>query len=419
MSEWREVALGDLIEVFDHKRIPLSSAQRSTRQGSFPYYGAQGVIDYIDDFIFDGRFILIPEDGENLRSRKLPIAYFAEGRFWVNNHAHIVRARSGVAVDRFVQAALQASDIGAYVTGAAQPKLSQANLRQIPVRLPSLEEQHVIAIILDALDDLIDNNRRRMGLLEQMVEAIYREWFVCFRYPGQESTEVIDSSLGPIPEGWKIGNVAELASAERNAVTGGPFGSRLGRKDYVDTGVPVLRGGNLRVGGGFDECELVYVSDDKADELRSSLARRGDVVVTQRGTLGQVGLIPAGSLFDRYLLSQSQMKITLDPARATAEFVYAQLRTKETTDRFIAQAMSSGVPHVNLALLRAFELVVPPIELQHQFSEAIAGPTATAWLVREENRRLAAIRDLLLPKLVSGEIDVSNLDLDALVGSAG
>lgn len=115
------------VDIFDHKRVPLSSAQRADRPGPYPYYGAQGIIDSIDDFIFDGRFILVPEDGENLRSRKLPIAYFAAGQFWVNNHAHIVKAKPDVANDRFVQSALEASNIGPFITGAAQPKLSQAN----------------------------------------------------------------------------------------------------------------------------------------------------------------------------------------------------------------------------------------------------------------------------------------------------
>ncbi|HZS59847.1 MAG TPA: restriction endonuclease subunit S, partial [Gemmatimonadaceae bacterium] len=209
MREWRPVELGDVIELFDYKRVPLSSAQRKNRKGQYPYYGAQSVIDYVDDYIFDGRYILIPEDGENLNSRKLPIAYFADGKFWVNNHAHVAKARKEVAVDRFVQSALEASDISGFITGAAQPKLSQANLLRIPLLLPELDEQRRIAAILDALDDLIENNRQRIALLEQMAQAIYREWFVHFRYLGYEDDTLVDSALGPIPDGWvasEVGN---------------------------------------------------------------------------------------------------------------------------------------------------------------------------------------------------------------------
>ena len=139
----------------------------------------------------------------------------------------------------------------------------------------------------------------------------------------------------------------------------------------------------------------------------------GDVLVTQRGTLGQVGLIPLDSAFDRYVLSQSQMKISVDSAVASSEFVYNQFRSPETTDRFISQAMSSGVPHVNLTLLREFELLLPPRALVEAFTKQVRCLDAQAWGLRRQADRLAAVRDLLLPRLVTGRIDVSSLDLDA------
>jgi len=262
MNEWREVRLGGLVDLFDYKRVPLSSQQRSTRPGPFPYYGAQGVIDYIDDFIFEGKFILIPEDGENLRSRKLPIAYFADGQFWVNNHAHIARARPGLAVDRFLQSAIEATDIGPFVTGAAQPKLSQANLRQIPVRIPPLVEQCAIAEVLDALDDSIENNRRRAEVLEEMTRAIYREWFVRFRYPGNENVPLVDSPFGPIPDGWEaltLGDVLVLR-----------YGKALTKDDR--RGGPVAVVSSAGVVGWHDE----------------ALVSGPTIVVGRKGTVGSV-----------------------------------------------------------------------------------------------------------------------------------
>jgi type I restriction enzyme, S subunit len=241
MSEWRERPLSDLIDLYDSKRVPRSAAQHKSRQGPYPYYGAQSVIDHIDDFIFDGRYILIPEDGENLTSRKLPIAYFAEGKFWVNNHAHIAKARPGVAVDRFVQSALESTDISGFVTGAAQPKLSQANLLRVPILAPAYGTQERIGEVLDAFDDLIENNRRRVELLEQMAQAIYREWFVHFRYPGHEHDELVDSPLGPIPSGWTTGSVADVCS--RVQAGGTP---RRGVSEFWDDGdVPWYKTGDL------------------------------------------------------------------------------------------------------------------------------------------------------------------------------
>ena len=143
---------------FDKKRIPLSSIQRSKRQGQFRYYGAQGVIDYIDDYIFDGRYLLIAEDGENLKSNKNDIAQIAEGQFWVNNHAHIVQCNEKCRLD-YLCYLINNMDISGFITGSAQPKLSQANMNAIIFELPSIEMQDRILEVLMPLDQKIALNQ--------------------------------------------------------------------------------------------------------------------------------------------------------------------------------------------------------------------------------------------------------------------
>src|SRR5262249_39812035 len=128
MGKWARVRLGDITENLDSRRIPVREKDR--RPGPYPYYGASGVGDSVDSFIFEGLHLLIAEDGENLRTRKTPVAFLANGRFWVNNHAHIVRGMNG-ADTRYLCYALAATDIAGYVTGSAIPKLSQAGLNAI------------------------------------------------------------------------------------------------------------------------------------------------------------------------------------------------------------------------------------------------------------------------------------------------
>ncbi len=101
-GQWNPIALGDIIDIFDSIRVPLNSRQRAERQGKYPYYGASGIIDSVDDYLFDGEYVLVAEDGENLNSRKLPVAFMARGQFWVNNHAHIIKGKKGIADDRFL-----------------------------------------------------------------------------------------------------------------------------------------------------------------------------------------------------------------------------------------------------------------------------------------------------------------------------
>ena len=132
-ESWQSVLFEELVEFHDRRRVPISKKERASRSGPFPYYGAQGIIDWIDDYIFDGRYLLIAEDGENLNSRKQPVAHMADGQFWVNNHAHVVKAVKGVADDDFLQACVEFHPLNGLITGAAQPKLSQSSLKRLPV----------------------------------------------------------------------------------------------------------------------------------------------------------------------------------------------------------------------------------------------------------------------------------------------
>lgn len=144
---------------YDKKRIPLSSVQREKRQGIYRYYGAQGVIDYIDNYIFDGIYLLIAEDGENLKSKKQNIAQVVDGQFWVNNHAHIVQGNE-LCDTRYLCYLLNSMDLSGYITGSAQPKLSQANLSAIKLGIPSIEEQANIVSYLYLLDQKIMINQQ-------------------------------------------------------------------------------------------------------------------------------------------------------------------------------------------------------------------------------------------------------------------
>ena len=210
MGNWPNRALGDQVEVWNRKRVPLSRIKRERRQGPFRYFGAQGVIDHIDDYIFDGEFILVAEDGENLRSRKQPVAFLESGRFWVNNHAHIIRARDGVADNRFLTYAINHSPLAGSITGAAQPKLTKANLEALELPLPALESQQAVGDLLGAFDRLITTNERRIEILEGLARSLYREWFVRFRFPGYRSQN--DLGAGKVDE-WRattLGEVLEL-----------------------------------------------------------------------------------------------------------------------------------------------------------------------------------------------------------------
>ena len=154
----------------DRKRKPITGNQRE--QGSIPYYGASGVVDYVKDYLFDGDYLLISEDGANLTARVTPIAFSISGKTWVNNHAHILQFQTGI--DRkFVEYYLNSIDLSYYTTGAAQPKLNQYNLNKIPIPNPSFEEKKKIVEILDVFSGMC--NDLEIGLPAE-IEARHKQY---------------------------------------------------------------------------------------------------------------------------------------------------------------------------------------------------------------------------------------------------
>lgn len=173
-GEWEETTLGKVVNFQNGKRVPLSESDRQKRQGKYRYYGASGVIDHIDDYIFDGQYILIGEDGANIITRSSPLAFIVEGQFWVNNHAHIFQSKNGSNV--FLAAYLESLNYEKFNSGTAQPKLNLDNLKKVPVINPCLDEQTKIANFLSAIDQKIEVVAQQIeqaktwkkGLLQQM-----------------------------------------------------------------------------------------------------------------------------------------------------------------------------------------------------------------------------------------------------------
>ena len=178
---WPERLLGDVVVNHDRQRKPVKQDERKTTSGDYPYYGASGIVDYVDDYIYDGEFLLVSEDGANLYMRSTAIAFLADGKFWVNNHAHVLEAIPPYT-NRLLAYSLENLDIYAYISGAAQPKLSQQSMNKIRLRLPkeskAIEElENYISDKLTATDTLIMIAQNQLNTIEAMPSAILRKAF--------------------------------------------------------------------------------------------------------------------------------------------------------------------------------------------------------------------------------------------------
>ena len=166
-----KIKLGEAVTFFNYKRKPLNADQRHLKQGIYPYYGASGIIDHLDDFAFDGRYLLISEDGDNLKTRKQPISFIAEGKFLTNNHVHVLTGNDDETLD-YLKFYFSQLDIFPYLTGAVQQKLSKKVLENIEIIFPSYKKRKAINQKLNDLENKIQLNLKMSETLEEMANLI-------------------------------------------------------------------------------------------------------------------------------------------------------------------------------------------------------------------------------------------------------
>ena len=170
-GEWEKCKLEECVVFLDGKRKPIKSSERVSEQKLYPYYGASGIIDYIDDYLFDGKFILLSEDGANILDRNYRVAFIAEGKIWVNNHAHVLQSNDNIDIN-FIAEKLESLDYSIYNTGTTMPKLNQEVCRNIPLWLPPTEEQVKIGTLLSLLNERITTQSKIIEKYESLIKGI-------------------------------------------------------------------------------------------------------------------------------------------------------------------------------------------------------------------------------------------------------
>ena len=366
---------------FDKKRIPLSSAQREKRQGTFRYYGAQGVIDHVDDYIFDGTYLLIAEDGENLKSKKQNIAQVVDGQFWVNNHAHIVQGNEQCDT-RFLCYLINSMDLSGYVTGSAQPKLSQANLNAVTLSLPTLAEQKRIVEYLYMLDQKIDVNRQINDNLEQQAMALYRQMFVENNNDARRecrADEYFDISIGKTPPRKE----AQWFS--------------MNPTDCIWVSISDMGRCGMYIADSSE-----YLTHESVDKFNIKVVPDNTVLLSFKLTVGRVAITDGAMVTNEAIAHFKTDKPEIN------EYLYCYFKD------FNYQTMgstSSIATAVNSKIIKAMPFVIPTDAELVSFHSATAPMFEMIKTRQRENTRLAELRDSLLPKLMSGEIDVSAVQL--------
>ena len=240
--------------------------------------------------------------------------------------------------------------------------------------------------------------------LEQIAQAIFKSWFVDFE--PFASGDFVDSELGKIPAGWTVQTIERLAEK----VAMGPFGSNIKVETFVNKGVPIISGNHLR-GLYLDELGYNFITEEHAHRLSNSLVRAGDIIFTHAGNIGQVAMIPNSCGYPYYVISQRQFYLRCDKTKALPEYINYFFHSREGQGKLLANASQTGVPSIARpsSHLKGIAVVLPPIEVQLEWFETVQALLQALNSNNKENKRLASIRDALLPHLMSGELSVADL----------
>lgn len=374
MGKIEKYKVGELVVNFDRKRKPLSARQREKMKGVYPYYGAACIFDYINDYIFDGEYILLGEDGTVINSDGTPVLQRISGKTWVNNHAHVLRNSEIIDFD-YLYYVLKNANFSGAVTGAVQPKISQANMNEVEVEIyEDKEDQKKVAGILKSLDEKIELNNEINNNLMQQAKTIFE-------------AEIVNRT--ELPNGWKKSNLASIAD----------YLNGIAMQNYRptddDQGFPVLKIKELRQGA----CDAD--SERCSSYIKSNyIVNDGDVIFSWSGSL----------LVDFWCggicgLNQHLFKVT--STQYAPWFFYSWTNYHLAKFAAIASAKATTMGHIKRSDIEAAEVVIPSSADYQRIGASIQPLYDLCILLRLENRKLAATRDSLLPRLLSGDIDIS------------
>ena len=362
---WKTVKLGDVCDVLDKLRKPITKKYRVS--GDIPYYGATGVVDWVADFIFNEKLVLVGEDGAKWGVGDAT-AFIVHGKTWVNNHAHVLRPHDGTLLHEWLAYYLTAIDLSPWVTGLTVPKLNQAQLRSIPIPIPPLAEQQRIVAKLDAafaeIDRAIDTTTRS---LTESIRLLHSSLELCIAKGGGETESI---TLGDE-------TFLEIIDGDRGAKY--PKKSDFSAEGYC---VFLNTKNVLQNGFNFDTCQ--FISDERDALLRKGKLQRHDVVLTTRGTLGNVGYYSECVPYENIRINSGMLILRAKTHKLLPSFLFELLRSNSIKLQIEKQQKGAAQQHIPVKTLSKFAVEIPTsVEAQSRVVQEIKNVQSEAYELKE------------------------------------
>ncbi len=363
--------LEDVCEILDSKRVPITASNR--QPGPYPYYGANGIQDYVADYIFDDELVLLAEDGGNFGSKEKPIAYRVSGKCWVNNHAHVLKPKAGLDVD-YLCYSLMFYDVTGLVNGATRQKLNQADMRKMEIPLPSLDEQRRIAAVLDKVSGLIAKRREQLDKLDELVKARFVEMF------GDPETNTKHWPILPMDQVCSVGSSKRIYQSEQSS-EGVPFWRVSNLTDLINTGIATAD---------------LYIPEERYNELKAQgqVPTAGDILLTSRGTLGQCYIVKENDVFyfqDGMISWLSKYSENITPLYISYLFAMPGFRKQ-------IESMQEGttVPYLSIAMIKRLDVMIPSMEVQNRFNDFVRQTDKSKLTIRQSLDKLEILKKALM-----------------------
>ena len=373
-DSWEWVTVGDILENRDAERVPVSSAIRKKQTNKiYDYYGAAGVIDKVDSFLFKERLLLVGEDGANLLSRNKDNAFFAEGKFWVNNHAHILDCHIKCVLD-YVAVVINSYSLEPYITGSAQPKLSQDNLMKIPIPLPPLaEQQRILKTIEDTIKnvDTINSNTTVLEDLISFTKSKILELAMTGKLVPQDPTDEPASEMlkrinpnakiitdNPhYPSKWVPCKVGDLLTV----VSGVSYGKDDIMSNSMDS-IRILRGGNIKCGKLCLLEDDVFVSEKCAG---NNNIKKGDtIMVASTGSMLAIGKTAYISEIYQDIYIGAFLRILRPKDLNLSQYLGLFFQSSEYKDSIQQLAKGSNINNIKASYITEMIIGLPPLNEQ-------------------------------------------------------
>lgn len=380
MAEWEMQKLGKMAS-FKYGKMP---DKKRLSDSGYPVFSGYRITGFYDEYMYeDPQLIVVARGVGGTGDVKIspPFAY-------ITNLSIIVELNETVADKQFMYYQFLCNNLRYLDTGAAQSQITIENLKQHKTLLPPLTQQKKIAGILSSYDELIETNNSRIELLEQTAQELYKEWFVRFRFPGHENAKFEDG----IPEDWEIKRMNEFCY-----VTDGTHDT----PKPVDVGVPLVTG--RCISSGFVDFNAAYnisEADHEGIKKRSGL-KSGDILFSNIGTVGNCCIVD----YDREFSVKNVIIFKPETMRDTA-YLYYWMTSSTMQEIFGAQTNGASQQFVGLTFMRRYKLLVPKDDILEAFADKVLPIVEQKRLLHHKNLNLVAQRDMLLPRLMSGKLEV-------------